>query len=448
MAERKRKLTSIEPDAAWPHGIPHLSAAPEPGLHAVPGLGHATVGGVPGQLRAAREDHGWTLPQAAEALRIRLAYLEAIEAGRWDRLPGTTYALGFIRSYADLLGLDGEDLARRGKDEISGVARNPDFAFPEPQKEGRGASGATVLLGLVVAVVIGGGWYFVSSTSSTVAELVPAIPQRLAALFEGAGGAPAEEPAAAVQVALPPAEPAAPVEVAAVPPPEPSVPPAETPLAAVAAATPLPSVPTTTTATASPEPAATVAPAAAPAAPPAEVVAAIPAPQPAEPTAAAPAPAATAPVAAVIPPAPAEEDEEETPVAAEPVLPSSGAAPAPQLAAAPPAPPAPAPAVTPVKADGRSFGATAKPGRIVIRAVDESWVQVRDAKGTLLLSRVLKAGDSYFVPDEPGLKLVAGNAGGLQIVVDGQDMPKMGKAGQVLRDLALDATRLKGTPVN
>ena len=60
---------------------------------------------------------GCELEDVAAELRIRLTYLQAIEDGRLDDLPGTTYATGFLRAYADFLGLDGEDLVRQFKAE-------------------------------------------------------------------------------------------------------------------------------------------------------------------------------------------------------------------------------------------------------------------------------------------------------------------------------------------
>ena len=47
------------------------------------------------ELAAARERLGWTLPDIAAHLRIRLPYLEAIEDGRIADLPGNAYAVGF-----------------------------------------------------------------------------------------------------------------------------------------------------------------------------------------------------------------------------------------------------------------------------------------------------------------------------------------------------------------
>jgi len=63
------------------------------------------------QLRAAREAQGLTLEQAFKSTRIKMSFLEAIEANQFDVLPGQVQARGFVRSYANFLGLDGEHLA-------------------------------------------------------------------------------------------------------------------------------------------------------------------------------------------------------------------------------------------------------------------------------------------------------------------------------------------------
>jgi cytoskeleton protein RodZ len=58
-------------------------------------------------LRAAREQRQLELPAIERVTRIRAKYLQALEEERWDVLPGTAYAKGFLRTYADFLGLDG-----------------------------------------------------------------------------------------------------------------------------------------------------------------------------------------------------------------------------------------------------------------------------------------------------------------------------------------------------
>ena len=57
-------------------------------------------------LREAREACGMTLQQASEITKVRTKYLEAIENGEFAVIPGEVLK-GFIRTYADCLGLDG-----------------------------------------------------------------------------------------------------------------------------------------------------------------------------------------------------------------------------------------------------------------------------------------------------------------------------------------------------
>jgi cytoskeleton protein RodZ len=88
-------------------------------------------------------------------------------------------------------------------------------------------------------------------------------------------------------------------------------------------------------------------------------------------------------------------------------------------------------------------------GRIVVKAKTNSWIQVRDdAAGELVLTRMLMSGDGYIVPDRSGLTLSTGNAGALEILVDGEPVPAVGGEGTVRRRIVLDAERLKsGTAV-
>jgi cytoskeleton protein RodZ len=60
-------------------------------------------------LRRERELRHISLDNVAERTKISRRYLEAIEEERYDRLPGETFARGFIRSYAQSIGLDPED---------------------------------------------------------------------------------------------------------------------------------------------------------------------------------------------------------------------------------------------------------------------------------------------------------------------------------------------------
>ncbi len=76
-------------------------------------------------------------------------------------------------------------------------------------------------------------------------------------------------------------------------------------------------------------------------------------------------------------------------------------------------------------------------------------MQVRDREGKLLLTRVLRVGDSYRVPNDTGAVMRTGNAGGLDIQVDGESVPGIGLKGVIRHEVALDAERLKaGTAIS
>jgi len=74
---------------------------------------------------------------------------------------------------------------------------------------------------------------------------------------------------------------------------------------------------------------------------------------------------------------------------------------------------------------------------MAIMATGDSWVQVKDAKGNILLSKILHAGDSWLVPELPGLILTAGNAGETVIATNGKTSAPLGTVGNVLHNYAL-----------
>jgi cytoskeleton protein RodZ len=164
-------------------------------------------------LRAARERLGWPIEDLSAWLRIRLPHLEALEDGRIDLLPGSTYAFGFLRTYAGALGLDPDEIARRFKAEAGEVNRRTELVFPAPMPQRGMPAGAMILLGVVLAIGAYAGWYRLSGEGRLPPETVPPVPHRLATLAEQAVPPP---PPATPKVATPPvavaAAPAAPQE--------------------------------------------------------------------------------------------------------------------------------------------------------------------------------------------------------------------------------------------
>jgi cytoskeleton protein RodZ len=344
-------------------------------------------------LRETRQSYGGEIDRIAATLRIRAAYLTAIEESQYDKLPGPVYAQGFVRAYAVHLGLDGGEAIRRFKQEVEGFEVTRDLSFPVPLAE-RSIPGGTMLLAALILAICGYGlWYYVSTGDRAHPERVSAVPPDL------------------VAASLPPAPPPAPAS-----PTEPAA--AATPAAAAATAAPsLPAAAPPELSSATAAPAQAVASANPPALPPSPA-----APAPVSAAAVALAPATAAPAPAPPPaPAPAPQQVASAPAAA-PTPPASSDT----SNANPAAPP-------------RVFGApTDVPSRIVVHAIKDSWIQLRDGD-QVLIERTLHPGDTIRVPDETGLSLRTGNGAGIELEVDG----KLGKPlSGTVRTVALDADRL------
>lgn len=71
------------------------------------------------RLRAARQEAGLELEQVAAETRIPQRHLATVEAGDYGRLPSRTYAIGFTRTYARMLGLDERELTGQVRAELA-----------------------------------------------------------------------------------------------------------------------------------------------------------------------------------------------------------------------------------------------------------------------------------------------------------------------------------------
>ena len=276
------------------------------------------------ELRQRREALGLDLADVAAALRIKPAYIGALEAGRADELPGAVYAIGFIRAYADHLGLDHREMLRLFKQQSTLFGAKPDLDFPIPLGERSMPGGGMLLVTLILAVCGYGGWFYLSTGDGPRPQRVAEVPLEL----------------------LPYREP-------------PRIPPAVS--------------------------------------------------QPVEAQQAAPRPPA---------------------VPSSPMQTGSGSGGNPAAAGS-------AMAAVPAATDPAP-----NPGEVVIRATADSWIQIRDARQSVVLTRVLKAGESCRAPDRPGLSMRTGNAGGLEITVNGVPAPPIGGRGMVRRNVALDGHAL------
>jgi len=112
-----------------------------------------------------------------------------------------------VRAYATALGLPGEDAARRFRAEAEQVHGKPALRFPAPVPRRGVPAGALMLLGLLILAGAYGGWYWVTAHRATPVEIVPPIPDRLAAATEKP--APSPQVASILPSTAPPAPAAA-----------------------------------------------------------------------------------------------------------------------------------------------------------------------------------------------------------------------------------------------
>ena len=480
-----------------------------------------TYDGVGADLRAARVRHGYSLQDVSSRLRIQLDYLEAIEAGQFEALPGPAYAIGFLRSYANALGVDGEEVVLRFKSESAVVPGQTRLVFPTPVQEARRPGAAVVAASLAVAVVGYVGWAYLQQESRLPVELIPEPPQRLATVLDqldqpqtpiapSNGNWSVSQPADGAGAAMPTDNGSGGEASAEAPTDAPQSAEATAQAVAVAAEAERDAAATQTadTETADSDADRAVAPASEPA--PATdfatadgataggtigdnavadnataadravedlpagdggirepVVAAaegagetsVPAAETDDESIRPDLPATTAfavsPSATAAPDVAASGEAAATEAPEQPAFDTALVVPEPPVLPAAPeiegaaadtaGPPSIPTSVTATEGYvPQVFGSANRNARVVVRAKADAWVQVQGANNELLLTRILRAGDTYMAPDRADLTLMTGNAGALEAIVDGALVGALGPEGQVRRDISLDAEKLLG----
>ena len=166
-----------------PLRMPLEAAEPELGgprlVHETGGDDQRAVPGFCDELREARQRGGYSVADAAHVLRIQEHYLEALELGRFDRIPGTTYTIGFLRSYAGFLGLDPDEMVEAFKREQGLDTKEHRLAFPSPSDSSPKPKFWLILLVLVLAGLAYGGWQYQSTGGQIATDLVDDVSTRL-----------------------------------------------------------------------------------------------------------------------------------------------------------------------------------------------------------------------------------------------------------------------------
>ena len=143
-------------------------------------------------LREARLRQDLDFPELEERTKIRPKYLRALEDERFDILPAPTYVRGFLRSYAEALGLDGQPFVDEynsrftvGEDDAPLRARR----VPPPRRdrgprESRIAAVALVAIAVATALVIA-AWKFGGPEGEKVPGLATSTASGLATNAQG-----------------------------------------------------------------------------------------------------------------------------------------------------------------------------------------------------------------------------------------------------------------------
>ncbi len=144
----------------------------------------------PGEtLRQARENNGWTLAEVAMKLNLTASSLSNLEAGAFDKLPGHTFARGYIRAYAKLLGMDQTALVHEF-DLYTGTDANGSSVHSLGRIEEPVRISHTILrivsLLLLIAVIGGGFIWWQDQTSMRTKDLIGLAPEHVE--VEGADG--------------------------------------------------------------------------------------------------------------------------------------------------------------------------------------------------------------------------------------------------------------------
>ena len=208
--------------------IGQTEAAPPP-VKPAPPRAEERLGDI---LRRVREHRGEPLDSIADYLRIRSGYLVAIENSQYDALPADAYVIGFLRSYANYLGLDGKAAIDQYRKEMAGRRKKPMLTMPQPVTEGRAPTVAILIVATILALLIYAAWYGLSSSDRAVVNAAttqppPAQTSAAAAVPPTADAAPVATPVPSLPAPPLVASTATP-PVAVAPPPAPAAPPKPT----------------------------------------------------------------------------------------------------------------------------------------------------------------------------------------------------------------------------
>ena len=176
-------------------------------------------------LRQERERQNLSIEDIEQGTSIRALYIEAIEAGEYDKLPGAVYTKGFIKNYAKFLDMDADAVVKEFQTDMDELAAEAQAAEAQQSAEAqpevkpvtpvkkrlghsiedtgsrRSSSMIIVAAVVLIAAIAGGAWSWLSSSDGEVAKVNPPVQQTQPVAPE-----PTPEPVANANPAPPPSD--------------------------------------------------------------------------------------------------------------------------------------------------------------------------------------------------------------------------------------------------
>jgi cytoskeleton protein RodZ len=118
----------------------------------------------------ARLNKGLTQEQAGALLKVRVKIIKDFEDGEHIDLPGMAYKVGFVRSYARLLDLDGDLLVKEFKDSLELNSFKEEYKFLTPELNKNNFLPVGVVVSVFIAILSYTGWYY-SDRSNKIEQI-------------------------------------------------------------------------------------------------------------------------------------------------------------------------------------------------------------------------------------------------------------------------------------
>ena len=343
-------------------------------------------------LREARVDAGVSLVEIAEMTRITKSHITALENNDFNKLPGMAYIPGFIRNYCKVVHIDPKPLIAAYKQTTNPERDKPVYKFPVQALVPKMA-GSMVAMFVVVAGLAGYiGWNFMQEDTSPIAQTASLDDSRLNDVMRF-------DQTEAVEPEILNPEPAPTAAISEIQPELKKQRSEETAPASIETADVAPEVEATAT-------------------PAAQKVQATSQPGGILKIEEDTVPAGQAQQTAALelsdtdqPVTPASVNVDEAPLSQNSETNLRG---------------------------GAAQALQRNPmSEIVISASSTSWVEIAKANGEIVVSKLLRKGDKFVATADTNLFLSTGNAGGINLTMGGQQALRIGKTGEIVRDLAL-----------